>query len=144
MDRINIQMEPYQMKNPAKTILIVGGLFVTGLAIYKTFESHSATNILFIALGLTSILQGINPFNSKKLYLTISDSKIEYNLGNIGRPSTILVDDLQSVKYDDKRLRFDFMLNNGKIKKLYLRMLPKDRRAEIIKEINSVSIARAL
>lgn len=144
MDKINIQMKPYQMKNPVKTILIVGGLFVTGLAIYKTFESHNVTNILFIALGLTAILQGINPFNSKNLYLTISDSKIEYNLGTIGKPSTIMINDLQWIKYVDKRLRFDFMLNNGNIKKLYLRMLPRDRRGEIIKEINSISAIRAL
>ena len=48
------------MRNPAKTVLRLGGLSVTGLAIYKTFESHNVTNILLIALGLKLVFQGFN------------------------------------------------------------------------------------
>ena len=141
MDKINIQMKPYQMQLPVRITLIVVGLIVAGLAFYKSYHAHSAINIVFMALGFTAILLGLNLFgNSKRFFVSIDDFKIEYNIGNIGRPTIIMIDTIDSINYNDKRLRFDFRLKTGHDKKLYLRMIPKDRRIEIVTAINTISI----
>jgi hypothetical protein len=142
MDRLNIQMKPYSMKLPLRIILIAGGLIVSGLGLYKCIQAYNVSSILFIVLGLTSIIQGFNPFGSKVLFLIINDSKVEYNFGNIGRPTTILINEIDSISYNDKRLCFDFKLNNGDNKKLFLRMLPHDKRDAVLNMINSISLEK--
>ena len=51
-----------------------------------------------MALGFTAILQGLNLFsNSKRFFVSIDDFKIEYNIGNIGRPTIIMIDTIDSI-----------------------------------------------
>ena len=61
-------------------------------------------------------------------------------MGNIGRPTLIMINDLSSISFNEKRLRFDFKLNNGQVKELFLRMIPKDKRNDVMEEINRISI----
>ena len=98
MDKINIQMKPYQMQLPVRITLVIVGLIVSGLASYKFYHAYSGINIVFMALGFTAILQGLNLFsNSKRFFVSIDDFKIEYNIGNIGRPTIIMIDTIDSI-----------------------------------------------
>lgn len=92
---------------------------------------------------MTLVIQGLGLNllgGSKKLFLVVNDSKIEYNFGNIGRPNLIIINDLNSISFNDEIQRVDFKLNNGQVKELFLRMIPKDKRNDVMEELNRISI----
>jgi len=143
MDRINIQINPYKMKSSVRIALVICGLLIAGFAIFRAFHFYHWSNFVLAPVGFTLVIQalGLNLIGgSKKLFLVVNDSKIEYNFGNIGRPTLIMINDLSSISFNEKRLRFDFKLNNGQVKELFLRMIPKDKRNVVMEEINRISI----
>ncbi|MEO5910966.1 MAG: hypothetical protein ABIP95_08760 [Pelobium sp.] len=143
MDRINIQISPYKMKSSLKVLLIIGGLLIAGFAIFRAFYVYHWSNFVLAPIGLTLVIQGLGLNllgGSKKLFLVVNDSKIEYNFGNIGRPNLIIINDLNSISFNDEIQRVDFKLNNGQVKELFLRMIPKDKRNDVMEELNRISI----
>jgi len=142
MGRMIIQFKPKQLPVPARIVLIAGGLLVAVLAIYKNTQACSMDNILIVIIGLSVFLMGFDPFSSRKPYLLINDSKIEFKIRNIGRPWVLMFNEIDSYIFDEKRLRINFNLTNYRHKTLFLRMFSKDTRTEIVKTINNILTVR--
>lgn len=125
-----------QLPTPFRTVLIVGGLFVAIVAIYKNCQTFNHNNLLIGFIGFSTFLIGFDPLSSKKPYLLITDSKIEYKIINISSPWKVLLEDIESAKFNNKKFRYEFKLTNNQHKNFYIRFFPYELRPDIINTLN--------